>query len=746
MADIKKATKLRSAECFGSQDKNGFMYRSAATASTSRPSIQFCARHWRRGSTGATLFATPATKHATFFDTLAGQVIAIGDVVESNPGSGQAARIPQAPFAARKDNMPDIFKHTAALLAACCAASAWAAPAALTSPDRHIAVAVSVTPQKTLAWSVTRDGKPVILPSSLGLELEGADLARGLRLANVSPVRAVSERYTMAVGKKRDIRYAANEQTYTVQNLAQQKMDVVFRVSNDGFAFRYVVAEPGLPKKKFLAESTSFALPATAKAWLQPMQVARTGWKNTNPAYEEHYQREIAVGTPSPSAAGWVFPALFEAGGNWLALSEAGMDGSFHASRLKADSTGGVYALGVPMAAEIYPDGALLAEATGTLTSPWRIGAVGKLATVMESTLGTDLAAPAIAFDKALVKPGHAAWSWALLKDDATVFDVQKRFIDYAADMRWNYMLIDADWDRKIGYDKLRELVSYGAGKDVGVLVWYNSSGTWNGTEYSPKSALLTRAQRIKEFARLVEIGVKGLKIDFFAGDGKSMIAYYLDIMQDAADAGLLVNFHGATLPRGWARTYPNLMTVEAVRGLEFTTFEQADQDAVVRHAAMLPFTRNLFDPMDFTPMVFGDIPKIRRATRNGFELAEAVLFLSGIQHYAETPAGMAGAPAEVKSLLQSLPRSWDEVKFIDGFPGRHVVIARKAGNAWYVAGLNADDSGKALDLDLSFLGKRQGRLITDGQGEREFETGAITGGKTRITIKPRGGFVAVFK
>ena len=637
------------------------------------------------------------------------------------------------------------FKNTVAVLAAGCAASAFAAPT-LSSPDRHIKVEVSVTPQQTLIWSVTRDGKPVLLASSLGLELEGADLAHGLRLASVSPARAVSQRYTMAIGKKRDISYAANEQIYTVQNAAQQKMDVVFRVSNDGVAFRYVVTEPSLPSKKFVAESTAFALPAAAKAWLQPMQVAQTGWMNTNPAYEEHYQREIAVGTPSPSKAGWVFPALFNTGDSWVALSEAGMDGSFHASRMQADSPNGVYSLGVPMAPEVYPNGALLAEVTGTLATPWRIAAIGKLATVMESTLGTDLAAPAIKFDKALVKPGHASWSWALLKDDSTVFDVQKQFIDYAADMKWDYTLIDADWDRKIGYDKMRELAAYGAGKNVGVLVWYNSSGIWNKTDYTPKGALLTREQRTKEFARLRDMGIKGVKIDFFAGDGKSMIAYYIDILQDAADAGLLVNFHGATLPRGWARTYPNLMSAEAVKGLEFTTFTQVDQDAVVRHAAMLPFARNLFDPMDFTPMVFGDIPNIKRATRNGFELAESVLFLSGIQHFAETPAGMALAPPAVKALLQDLPRSWDDVKFVDGFPGQHVVIARKSGNAWYVAGLNADDADKALMLDLSFLGKRKGQLITDGKGEREFEMGAIAGGKTAITIKAHGGFVAVFK
>ena len=615
---------------------------------------------------------------------------------------------------------------------------------ALDSPDHRINVKVELSAGQALTYSVTRDAKPVLLASSLGLQLAGADLSTKLQMKAASPVKAISDNYTMATGKKRSISYRANEQVFAVTNADGKKMYVVFRVSNDGVAFRYVVTGAG--RKQFVGESTSFAFDPAAKAWLQPMDVAQTGWMNTNPSYERHYEREIAVGTASPSKAGWVFPALFKTGDTWVALSEADMDGSFHASRLQAESPNATYRIGLPMAPEVFTGGALLADTTFELVTPWRLIALGSLPTVMESTLGTDLAAPAVAFDKAKVKPGHASWSWALLKDDATVYDVQKQFVDYAADMKWDYTLVDADWDRKIGYERLRELTQYAASKNIGLIVWYNSSGLWNGTEYSPKGALLDAGKRRAEFARIKQIGIKGVKVDFFAGDGVSMIAYYVDILKDAADAGLLVNFHGATLPRGWARTWPNLMSAEAVRGLEYTTFEQADEDAVVRHAATLPFTRNLFDPMDFTPMVFGDIPKIKRTTRNGFELAESVLFLSGIQHFAETATGMATAPDYVKRMLQDLPRSWDEVKFIAGYPGTHVVIARKAGKVWYVAGLNADDGDKTLTLDLSFLGKRKGTLITDGATERAFTESEVKGGKTVITIKPHGGFVAIFK
>jgi len=574
----------------------------------------------------------------------------------------------------------------------------------------------------------------VLLTSRLGLQLQSADLTRSLRLASAGAVQRISEDYTLATGKRRNNHYEANERRFSLRDKQGRKLDIVFRVSNDGVAFRYETAGGTVRR-----EATSFAFAPAARAWLQPMSVAQTGWANTNPSYEEYYQADIPVGTASPLPSGWVFPALFRSGDNWVALTEAGMDGSWHASRLQAKSPGGEYRIGGPSAPEVVPGGALMGSGA---ISPWRVLAVGPLATVMQSSLGTDLAAPAIPFDSSLVRPGHSSWSWAILKDDATVFDVQKKFIDYAVQMHWDYTLVDADWDRKIGYERMRDLAQYAAGKGIGLLAWYNSSGSWNKTEYSPKGKLLTHEARRAEFARLREMGVKGVKIDFFGGDGQSMIAYYVDILKDAAEAGLLVNFHGATLPRGWSRTYPNLMTAEAVRGFEFSTFEQDGQDKVVKHAAMLPFARNLFDPMDFTPMAFGDIPKIKRATRNGFELAEAVLFTSGIQHFAEIPEGMATAPAYVQDVLRELPRSWDDVRFVDGVPARYVVLARRAGDTWYVAGFNAQDSAQEVSVELG----APGTLITDGAGEREFSQRAVAAGKQKITMQPRGGFVAVFK
>jgi alpha-glucosidase len=619
---------------------------------------------------------------------------------------------------------------------------AWAQ--ALSSPDGRLQIDVSVNDQQQLVYSVQRAGQPVLLASRLGLVLEEGDFASGLKLVGSSKVKPHRERYTLAAGKKSQVDYRANEQSFTVANAKGQQFTVTLRASNDGLALRYTVDGPG--RKRFKDELTSFAFPADARAWLQPMAVAKTGFGRTNPSYEEHYEVDIPVGSKAPSHAGWVFPALFRSGGNWVALTEAGLDGRFHASRLAADAAGGTYRIGGPEASEVFTGGHLLADIDGPLTTPWRVLAIGSLKTVMESTLGTDLAAPAVAFDKARLKPGHSSWSWAILKDDGTVFDTQKRFIDYAADMGWNYTLVDAYWDVKIGDAKMKELADYAKTKNVGLLAWYNSSGAWNDTDMSPKSALLNPADRAKEFARMKALGVQGLKVDFFGGDGASMIGYYVDLLRESAAAGLLMNFHGATLPRGWSRTYPHLMTVEAVRGFEFATFTQEGQDQVVRHAAMLPFTRNLFDPMDFTPVVFHDIPNIKRATRNGFELAQSVLFLSGIQHYAETPEGMATVPAYVKTFMREVPRAWDEVRFVDGEPGKYVVLARRAGKQWFLAGLNADDQPRKLALDLAWLGKRQGQLITDGMGEREFSEGQLAAPAAELTLAPRGGFVARFR
>lgn len=617
----------------------------------------------------------------------------------------------------------------------------------LTSPDAHLAIGFNVDAQGVPGYTVERDGHQVLGRSPLGLVRDDADFSNGLRLVGKSPVTEVEDSYEILTAKRRKNDYRANRQVIHLETADGNKLDVEFQVSNDGVAFRYVFPEASDKLHKIKEELSSFQFRVGAKAWLQPMSVAKTGWEKVNPCYEEHYQQAIAVGTPSTLGAGWCFPALFQSGDDWVLVSECNIGRNYCASRLRSESPGGKYTIGFPDPREGIADGAVSPESTLPWTTPWRIIVVGDLETIAESTLGIDLAAPAKMATEA--RPGKAAWSWALLKDGATVYDVQKRMIDYAADMGWEYCLIDAAWDKQIGHEKLAELADYARGKNVKIIVWENAAGDWNTTPYTPRNLLLTREGRKQEFERLKSIGVSGMKIDFFGGDGQSMINYYIDLLEDSASYGFAINFHGSTPPRGWQRTYPHLMTAEAVRGLEFATFEQKDADVVATHIAMLPFTRNVFDPADFTPMVLDKIPNIERRTTSAFELALSVLLTSGVQHFAELPEGMAKAPDYVRDYLHTLPSVWEDTRFLDGYPGKYVVLARRHGNLWYIAGINATNEPMPLSLDLKRLANYgSGTLMTDGDGGnlsfRQQHIDLAVMRKLAMSLKPRGGFVLV--
>ncbi len=624
------------------------------------------------------------------------------------------------------------------------------------SPDGAIRVEIVANDAGELRYTVKRHETLIIGESKLGVVCEDADFSRGLKLLREERTREVQDEYEILTAKRRVNTYRANRKVLHVESANGRAMEVVFQVSNDGVAFRYRwPSAEETAVRKVLEEITSFQFSPETRAWLQPMSVAKTGWSRTNPSYEEHYEKDIPVGTPPKLGAGWVYPALFRTGETWVVISEADLGRGYCGTRLRTASPKGEYTIGFPDEREGLGNGPVKPE--GATESPWRVIVIGDLATVTESMLGVDLASPAKVLAKAeqsKIVPGKAAWSWPLLGDGKTVYDVQKQFIDYAAEMTWRYCLIDALWDQQIGYENVKELAEYAATKDVKLLLWYNSRGDWNDAPQTPRDRMLTRESRREEFERLVAMGIAGVKIDFFGGDGQSQIEYYLDILEDAAPYGLLINFHGCTLPRGWQRTYPHLMTMEAIKGLEFITFEQANADEAPMHATMLPFTRNLFDPMDFTPVVLDRINNIERRTSSAFELALSVLFTSGIQHYAEIPDGMAKAPEYVRAFLRDVPGVWDDVVFLDGYPGKFVAIARKAGGRWYVAGINGETTEQKLSFDLTRLklGQRaKGMLITDGDtpGNLSFaqrEVAVVSGEKLPLTLAPRGGVVLVIE
>lgn len=605
---------------------------------------------------------------------------------------------------------------------------------------KTIKVEFNLTAKKSPFYSVFFKGKSVINASDLGILREDGNFYTNLKIVGVSKAKLIKNSYSMFQGKRKNIEYNANQYIVNLKNSQGKLMDIIFQLSNDGVALRYHFPETSKEIKKITEEKTMYNFDVTAKAWLQPMSRAKTGWKETNPSYEEHYVMGVPVNTKPDMGEGWVYPALFQANETWVLISEVGLPVNYCGSRLVYNDVSKAMQVTFPQKEEIFPNGALKPESVLPWYTPWRIITVGSLKTITESTLGTDVAEPSKLTDTSFIKSGIASWSWVLLKDESVNYETTHKFIDYAASMNWPYCLIDADWDTRIGVDKMKELAAYAKTKNVKLLVWYNSSGSWNSTEYHPKSKLITHADRVREFSMLNEIGISGVKVDFFGGDGQSMIAYYHEMLKDAGAFKLLINLHGATLPRGWQRTYPNLLTTEAVKGYEYITFFQDIADLAPTHCAMLPFARNVFDPMDFTPMVLDSIPNITRKTTPAFELALPVLFLSGIQHMAEIPEGMAKMPAYVVDYLKDIPTNWDDSKFIDGYPGKYVVMARKKDNVWHIVGINGEDTAKYIDIDLSFVTNSDGFIISENEkGFQQLPVSKNT--KLKVTLKPHGGF-----
>jgi hypothetical protein len=591
----------------------------------------------------------------------------------------------------------------------------------LQSPDKKLSVRVSVRDGQA-GYEIMRNDTVVLEFSKLGIRLENKDFSSNLKLKSVSPVTTVSESYAMLSGKKSQCAYTASQQIFTVENKDGDEMKIIFQAANDGVAFCYEMEKTtDLHSITIKEESTGFHFSPGTKAWLHPRTQPQSGWLRTQPSCEENYQQEIPVGEKSTYGFGWLYPALFRTANAWVLISETDLTRNYGGTHLSETVHDGEYKIEFPEKAENIKETDAFFTSELPFRSPWRLLIIGDLATIVASTLATDFSSPPATEKTDFIQSGVASWSWALLGDKATIYDKQKEFIDFAAAMNWQYCLIDALWDQQIGYEKIAELAHYAKSRQVGIWLWYNSAGDWNGTPQTPHTKMLDAGTRRKEMQWLRDTGIKGIKVDFFAGDGQSTTSYYQDILADASEYGLMVNFHGATIPRGWSRTYPNLMSMEAVKGFEYITFEQANADLAPTHCCLLPFTRNVIGSMDFTPVCFSEINNIRRITSNAFELALSILFESGIQHIVETPQGMKNIPGKVQDLLKGLPAAWDETRLLAGYPGKYAVIARRKGTDWYIGGINGQNQSVTVELDIAFLGKDTATVITSGPDNRNF-------------------------
>ncbi|WP_305786890.1 glycoside hydrolase family 97 catalytic domain-containing protein [Symbioplanes lichenis] len=527
-------------------------------------------------------------------------------------------------------------------------ASAAAAPGdwTVTGPGGVVTARLGLDATGGLSFGVDRRGTTVLASAPIGLDgFEPAFLSRS--------TRTVRERYTRTTGKQR-----VRDVTLTESTFRFTAFDVVVRVSAEGAAYRYVLPAGAT----ITGEKSSWQLPADAPAWLLP--------------YTPNYEEPRVTTTAGTAAAGdYGFPSLFRVGDTYALLSESDVDGRYAGARLTHGAGSGAYRIKLA-------DPAI--TATGPLSTPWRVAVVGDLATVTESALTDDLAPPSRIGDPSWIRPGTVAWSW--LSEHASPADPvrQKQYIDFAARNAWPFVLIDEGWDAQW----VPEVVRYARARGVEVLLWFH----WTTVD----DAVLSRIQ---------SWGVAGVKIDFLDSDSAERFRFYDWVLPATASRHLMVNFHGATVPRGIQRTWPHVMTMEAVRGAEqFRT--RAEQNTI------FPYTRNVVGGMDYTPAgwAVGD-----RDTTDAHEVALALVFESGWQHLADRPESYE-AHAEALRTLSRLPAAWDETRLLSGTPGASTVVARRHGSRWYVGGIFAEPATPArVPLDMLGSGRFLAETLQDG-------------------------------
>ncbi|MGK7397470.1 MAG: glycoside hydrolase family 97 catalytic domain-containing protein [Candidatus Cyclobacteriaceae bacterium M3_2C_046] len=619
------------------------------------------------------------------------------------------------------------------------------------SPDGELAFHVfldqSVEDGANLFYQVYsgKDTKQMIIEKSpLGLVRSDQDFSQNLSFAQASTIQTSDETYDLVAGKQTKIRNHFNEQTITFINQQESPVQLVIRAFNDGVAYKYHFPENDQETYTITEELSGFNLPDQGKAWIQPYDQV-TKW---TPAYEKFFQNGIAIGTTAPHQEGWCFPALFQTANHWVLLTEAGLAEAFQGSHLQPEAPNGLYTMKMPLPEEAEGIGEITPSHTLPWSTLWRVIMVGQdLNTIISNNMVTSLSEPSQLQDQSWIEPGIAAWSWWSDHDSPQNYESLKQFVDLAADMGWQYSLVDANWNNMKG-GNIEQLIQYAQQKNVGILMWYNSGGAHNTVEEQPRNRLFDPDKRKAEFAQLEKWGVKGIKVDFFQSDKPFMMQYYLDLIRDAAEHHILVNFHGCTIPRGWSRTYPNFITSESVFGAEAYSFNQDYPAAAPWHNTILPVTRNVIGSMDYTPVTFSD-QQYPHITTNGHELALSVVFESGIQHFADRVSAYKELEPAAKTFLRNVPVTWDETRYVDGMPGQEMILARKKGESWYVGGINGEDQAKEFQINLDFLTKGktyQAIVIKDGEHSR----GLVTEEKqykdlsdiTTVSVLPYGGFV----
>lgn len=619
------------------------------------------------------------------------------------------------------------------------------------SPDSNLKVEVNIRSGAPF-YSVTYKDKTILEDSPLGFVANTGDFSRSLTWVGEKTDK-VERSFVQDRIKQSYIKYRANQLTVTLQNANKQPFDVIFSVSDNDIAFRYAIPKSGETGSIVIEEEkTGFDFPSVTTTFLTPQSDAMIGWKRTKPSYEEWYKADAAMSERSQYGHGYTFPGLFRIGNDgWALVSETGVDSRYCASHLSDATADGLYTIAFPMKEENNGNGTVSPGMALPAKTPWRTITVGdNLKPIVETTIPWSVVDPLYETEHEY-KYGRGTWSWILWQDKSINYEDQVKYIDFAAAMGYEYLLVDNWWNKNIGHDRMEQLVRYARSRGVNVFLWYSSSGYWNDITQSPVNCMDNSIIRKREMRWLEKIGVKGIKVDFFGGDKQETMRLYESIVSDADDHGLMVIFHGCTLPRGWERMYPNYVGSEAVLASENLIFEQKFCDYEAFNSTLHPFIRNAVGCMEFGGSFLNkrlnkknDGGSIRRTT-DVFSLATAVLFQNPIQNFALAPNNLDDAPAVAIDFMKQVPTTWDEVRFIDGYPGKYCVLARRHGSTWYVAGINAEDKTLTLELDLPMF--KTGDEVTvyeDGkQGEPVRKSLRVANpAKVKVSMPTNGGVV----
>ncbi len=622
------------------------------------------------------------------------------------------------------------------------------AAACAKTEDAPIRQADLVSPGSTLVASVRLDGAGGLTyrigtatdtqfymrPSPIGIALYGADFTDSLAVVAVDETDARSA-YTLTTGKQTAVDKPYRGLSLKLRNAHAQEATLETRLYEDGFAYRYRFDDLDIDSLVVTQERAAFVLPQGLTAWRQDYDTVTT----YSPGYEQYWDA-VPAEQVGPSDRGYVLPLYATGADRHLLIHESGLVDQYYASHLRNE--GPTYRLVPPLEQEangLYDTVARLGDKRYT---PWRIIVAGATPqTVLATTLVTDLAPPRADGDFGWVEPGRAAWSWWSDWDSPQDYRKQVRFVDFAAEQGWGYVLVDANWERMRGGD-VTQLAAYAKTKGVGLLLWYNSGGPHNDVPEGPRDFMHLAEPRRREFARIAAMGVAGVKVDFFQSDKQGVVRQYSEILADAAEARLLVNFHGCTAPRGWQRTWPNLVTMEAVVGAESYQFKATFPTRTPAQHTVLPLTRNAVGPMDFTPVTFTD-RKYPHATTQAHELALPILFESGIVHYADDVDQYRALPEEVQRYLATVPTVWDGVRYLGGEPGKWLALERTKGDQRYIAVVNGTAEEMTVPLELPASDSQQTPWVTFRDAP-ELEVVVVDEAlPTEIVLRPYGGYVA---